>query len=679
MATIVFGAIAGNWNDDTKWVGGVKPTAADDAQLVLASANCTLDAAAVCRSLDCNTYTGTLLHNPSVTLSIGDGTAGASNIALRLVSGMNYSTDSFTELIKFVSTSTTQQTITTGGEISGAMEFDGVGGSWILSDACSVTSGGSSSSITLTNGTLNTNGQTVTTGAFNSTNSNTRVLTLGASSINLNSTSNSSLNFLTTTNFTLNADTSTITLSGSGGGINSGGVTLNNVIFSGAGTQRISGVNTFANLTRTGTAVKTDGFRMDANQVITGTLTINGNSSINRMYVVSDTIGTPRTLTAATVSVTNADFRDITGAGAGSWDLSAITGLSGDAGGNSGITFTTAAAQTNTGATGNWSDVTKWTSRVPLPQDDCTINTGTGTITQDMPRAGKNIDFTGFTGTWTTSTTASIFGSLTLVSGMTLTASTPAYTFEGRSTYTLTNAGKTWWKVIILNAPGGTLTLQDAFTSGATQQIQFINGTFDANDFNVTTGSTSASGGVAKTIVMGSGVWELTTTAGSNAWEATAATTITPETSTIKISGSTTNTRIFDGGGKTYYNLWFSNATAAGALRFIGSNTFNDIKAGIEGNAQTLAFQASTTTTVTTFTVSGAPSNLITIGSITAASHALVKAGGGIISCDYLSISRSDASPASTWYAGANSTDGLNNTGWLFEAAPAIWAIAFIE
>lgn len=57
---------------------------------------------------------------------------------------------------------------------------------------------------------------------------------------------------------------------------------------------------------------------------------------------------------------------------------------------------------------------------------------------------------------------------------------------------------------------------------------------------------------------------------------------------------------------------------------------------------------------------------------ITAASHALVASGGRICS-DYLSISRSDASPASTWYAGANSTDGLNNSGWVFEACPDEW------
>lgn len=48
-----------------------------------------------------------------------------------------------------------------------------------------------------------------------------------------------------------------------------------------------------------------------------------------------------------------------------------------------------------------------------------------------MPRI-PGTNWTGVTNTptWTTSTVASVFGSLTLVSGMTLTASTQTYTFE---------------------------------------------------------------------------------------------------------------------------------------------------------------------------------------------------------------------------------------------------------
>lgn len=72
-----------------------------------------------------------------------------------------------------------------------------------------------------------------------------------------------------------------------------------------------------------------------------------------------------------------------------------------------------------------------------------------------MPRIG-GVNWTGATNTptWTTSTAASVFGSITLISGMTLTASGQQYIFEGRSTYTITNATKSWAKTFTFNAPG---------------------------------------------------------------------------------------------------------------------------------------------------------------------------------------------------------------------------------
>jgi len=69
------------------------------------------------------------------------------------------------------------------------------------------------------------------------------------------------------------------------------------------------------------------------------------------------------------------DFKDITGAGAASWDMSAAAGYTGDCGGNSmkalgAAAFTTATTQHWTNANnGDWSLNTNWTSRVPLPQD----------------------------------------------------------------------------------------------------------------------------------------------------------------------------------------------------------------------------------------------------------------------------------------------------------------------
>jgi hypothetical protein len=70
-------------------------------------------------------------------------------------------------------------TVTTGTKTLGNTTFDGALGGWTLQDALSTMA--VTTTITHTTGTLNTNGQTVTTGLFSSSNSNTRTLTLGAS------------------------------------------------------------------------------------------------------------------------------------------------------------------------------------------------------------------------------------------------------------------------------------------------------------------------------------------------------------------------------------------------------------------------------------------------------------------------------------------------------------------
>jgi hypothetical protein len=103
-------------------------------------------------------------------------------------------------------------------------------------------------------------------------------------------------------------------------------------------------------------------------------------------------------------------------------------------------------------------------------------------------------------------------------------------------------------------------------------------------------------------------------------------------------------------------------------LTITGSNTFNDITNTVQ--PASILFTAGTTSTFSSFSLSGTAGNLITIGSVTGASHTLSKASG-TVSSDYLSISRSTATGGAGWYAGANSTDGGNNSGWIFTAPPA--------
>jgi len=669
----------GNWNDDDNhWATSSGGTPAD-GNLPTASDNCIFDGS----SSGGAAYTVTV--NVSATcLDFTMGAPGGGNnvtwagsSALAISGSMNLSagsadiTRTYTGTITFNAT-TSGKTITLNGvSLASSFTFNGSGGEWTLQDALTTTG-----SITLTAGSLNTNGVAVNISSLASTSSSTRTLTLGASTV----TMTGNWNITNSTSFTFNANTSTLTSNNTNFTFTGAGFTYNTVNITGGAstTNTINNRNTFANLTLTGGAGVANVFSLTQSQTITGTFTVAGNSAANRVLIASSVIGTARTLTAAAVTISNADFRDITGAGAATWNISAATGGSGDCGGNSGITFTTATTRYWVGGTGNWNATTEWAASsggasgatAPLCQDDVVFDNGsfngTGqTVTNNAARMGKSIDWTAYsegqTPTLSITTNGAIFGSLTLISGMTFSG-TVVLTFEGRSTYTLTTAGKSIGHQIQLNAPGGTLTLQDALTSTST--ITVNNGHLDLNDVNVTCTTFSSSSTAARTISMGGGTLTLTASGTPFSLSSTTNLTFNRETSTIKLTNNSSTVKSFSGGGQTYYNFW--NATAGtGDVEISGSNTFNDIRIDA---GRVNRFTAGTTTTLTTLTATGSPGNMITISSVTSASHTLLKADSNQTNNDYLILKYSTATPSCTFFAGTNSTDGGNNSGWTFTA-----------
>jgi hypothetical protein len=237
---------------------------------------------------------------------------------------------------------------------------------------------------------------------------------------------------------------------------------------------------------------------------VTGTMAVYSSSGnpMNLATLVqfaSPTLGTAISISVGTFNCAyGAIFRDV--------NLT-VTGGSyayiGDAGGNTftGMSATTpiTAYMVGTGnhnfyleATNYWftaSGGSTASSRAPvLPQDSAIIdaNSGTGTITQNIPRLG-NLNCTGFTGTLTTSTVCEFYGSIILGTGMTLTASTQAYTYRGRGSSTFTCNGKSWSKAIAVDCKTGTLTLGSNFVSSAS--ISLTRGTINDGGYNITPGS----------------------------------------------------------------------------------------------------------------------------------------------------------------------------------------------
>lgn len=641
MAIMYAKAAGGLWSAAGTWSAvssaGVDsvgpPIASTDAIFETGSGNVTIDVASVCRSLDTTsgtgTYGGTLTHN-AFGLSIGDATAGAGNIALKFNSGMTYSPAAGSSLV-LKSTSATQQTVTMAGRVPVGFQVNGAGSSYKMLDALTL-----SGNFTYSAGTA----------------------------------------FDTATNSVV------ITLNGAAASFTGAAITYFDVEITGTGSSTlVSG--TFVTLARTGTASTVDGLILNGNIAITGNLAFAGNSPSNRLFVRSSVTGTTRTITITGATFTgmqSVDFADVTFS-TGTTNLSGITGGAGDGGGNSGITFT--APQTNywVGNSGVWTDAanhwanssggTAGTGRMPLLQDTARMDSSSFTIASQsvsgMVQRFGSVDWTGATNTptWTISGVSSNvynpYGSITLISAMTLTLGAATGTFAGRGSFTLTSAGKTF-TALTINALGGSITLQDALTSSGA--VTVLMGTLTDNGFSLTA-TLIVSGGALTRVLTLSGITTVNST--GTIWNVNNTGLTLTHTGTIIVSNATATAKTFAGAGLTYNIVTFSGDN----ITVTGANIYNTMNVNNAGLTNGLKLTSAVTQTVTNFATNGSAGNLAKLLSTIGASAATLSKASGIVSVDYMSIQDSAATGGATWYAGANSTNVSGNTGWIFTAPPS--------
>lgn len=364
-----------------------------------------------------------------------------------------------------------------------------------------------------------------------------------------------------------------------------------------------AGALTFYNLIKTGTATKTNELVLGSNITVLNNLIINGNSAVNRIIIRSDVVNTRRTITAANVSMSNVNLRDIAGAGAANWNLSAITGLSGDCGGNSGITFTAPSIQTWNGTAGGNYSTNAWSGRVPLPQDTALLGkawNASQTVSFDMPDVGT-LDFTGTTGTPTftlPSFSINVYGSL-MLSGCGVNFNGYGIIFMGRGNHTFVSGGSTIGG-LVLDAVTGSLTCLDNINSTGVFSIN--SGTLTLNNIDTTFLGFRSNNTAQRTINMGNGTMTLTGT--TLVWDFATITNLTFNCglSTIKFTNNSATAKPFAGGGLTYYKVW--NATlSTGTFTITGNNTFNTLKAD---SGRTIRLTASTTTRISAIEMNGA-------------------------------------------------------------------------
>ena len=335
------------------------------------------------------------------------------------------------------------------------------------------------------------------------------------------------------------------------------------------------------------------------------------------------------------------------------------------------------------GGTGNWSDNTNhWSATsggssgasLPTSSDNVFIDSNSGlsggTLTLNYPGGQADCnDFsstTGFSYTIVNDAGFYIYKDLTLESGVTINKGSGVSIYGSGNHMIKTNNANILDTFLIEGT--GTSTLGGDLVLG--EEFYQSNGTFDANDYNVTANDFYfyAATGNTPTVIMGSGMWEIT---GDNeGWYLeeydNAEVIILSETSILKFTGTNSylenyNDVLNKDVGKNYHNIWITKIT-----NITGEdNVFNDIKINAGGELQ---LDHLTTTYTNTFTAIGTTGNLITLSRSggTGSDQFTLSKSSGIVSCDYLDLSNCNVTGGALWFAGKNSADTDNNDGWYF-------------
>lgn len=316
---------------------------------------------------------------------------------------------------------------------------------------------------------------------------------------------------------------------------------------------------------------------------------------------------------------------------------------------------------TRTFSTGATADVTQ-TSAVSF-----NITAGSDIITTSNNRVVGSLDFTGFSGSWTTLAT-SFYGNLTMPSNMGQTVASN-FTFLGTATKTITTNGNANCVFsLILNGPSGQVNLGSNFTT--TGNITVTAGGFSTNNFNVMCGIFSSSNSNTRTITFGSSTVTLMST--GIVWNTGVITGLTFNvgTSTLVINNVSATEKEIATNTITFNNLYFAGGgTGDLFIRPLPSPvTFNNIKVDA---GMTINFFGGSTTNVTSLTIVGRVGSLVTLQSSGAGVKWFLNSTTGVpLAVQYASIQDSTASPPS--FVAYSSVDVSNNVGWLFKPL-SVW------
>ena len=691
-----------NWSASSGGAGGASVPTSADSVFFDRTGTYTVTLTGALNCLNFNISAGAVTFTSTGTINIA-GSVSITNVT---------PTWSATGTLTF--TATTTQTIASNGTtFNCSMTFNGIGGIWQLSSALTTSA---TSTITLTNGTLNLNNFTLTCGLFSSNNSNTRTLAFGTGSITITGTgtvwTTATVTGLTVTgtpvvNVTNNTATATTVSSGALSEANSisfnftagtyaltflGGTsyTARNVNFTGfAGTWNATAsavviygsltISTGMNLSSTsyivtfgGTSgtktITTNGKTLDFSIAFNGVgstwqLQDNFTAGSTRTVTLSNGILdlNNRTLTTGIFNSTNTNTRsllfgtgNITVVGSGTvWTTANYTGLT--------ITGTPVVNVTNNTAIAT----TIYTGGLS-ESSSISFNFTAGTYALTLYNGSVNsINFTGFAGSITAGIPLIIFGNLTVSTGMTIPASSSTTTFAATSgTKTITSNGKTFDFPITFNGVGGTWQLQDALSMGSTRAVNLTGGTLDLNGKTFTTGSSfTVSGTSTRNITFNGGT--LTCTGSYSAFTAYGSSfTTTKGTGEGYITLLNSSNKTFAGGGFIYNcTLYIITTLSFTTTTISGANTFRNILTDSDGTG--FGFVIIFPDSITTTFLVGFGLDYGAIISSTPGTQATISLSSGTIYPNSLSISDNNATGGAIWKAKENFNGG-NNFGWIF-------------
>jgi hypothetical protein len=540
-------------------------------------------------------------------------------------------------------------------------------------------------------GTFDTGNYSITTNNFSVTGTNTKTINLGSSTITIGGTV-AQFN-VNATGTTFNAGTSTILMNAAGADINPNGVTLYNIETLANTTEgMVESSFTCNNFTVTETganyAVQQLLFSMNVTVTVNGTFTATGRDNLRRAILavnLAEAGGTWPIINAAAVSLSYVDFNGLTFGGGATWSGTSV----GDYGNNIGL-IPEAPKNVYLVGTGavNWNTSNIWalssgasglSANIPLPQDTLIIDQLTGATslsgTGARPRAGT-LDCSTRTSAFTLNASGfyNIKDKLILGSGIT-TSGTVGVIFRGNAEIDAAGISCATWPIFI-RARNDVSPIEKvkllANLEAAT--IQVYTGYYDLNGYQssntiLEAGSTTTN--AKRGILFGGG--ELVLRGTGDVINGTAVSNFDfPDynNGTIRITSSVGSDLELVGTPNPSWPTFDINTTAIIDFEAGGTVALYDLK-NTTANAS-ITFASLRTFTFENFNFKGTSGNLATIrNSVASGSHTLSKSSG-IVSVDYIDVQRSTATGGASWYAGANSTDSGNNTGWLFTAAPIV-------